>query len=258
MFKVFALREKTRLPESGIYFVVGKDGIYLHKDSEFFQGMVKVEGISFLKEVNAFARSKLPKLPRAHFQMILGFFREIHEVYDSEAIILLHYSAEKKEYRLVCPEQTVSATGIGYKASERIDGFQLVGSIHSHNTMPAFHSSIDVGDEKNFDGLHVTVGNLDREYFSACSSIVLNNNRFSVDSDTVIDGIVRPDIAGKENIVLRDNAIFFEISESKKVLISPGKNVFPKKWMERVKHTISYRGEIDVSRLSQWRLPYAN
>ncbi len=253
MFKVFALREKTKLPESGIYFVVGKDGIYLHKDSEFFQGIVRVEGISFLKEVETFAKSKLPMLPRTHFKTILGFFHEVHEVHDSEAIILLHYCADKGAYGLVCPEQIVSAGGVHYRANERIDGFQLVGSIHSHNTMPAFHSSTDLSDEKNFDGLHVTVGHLDREYFSVCSSIALNNNRFPVNPDTVIAGIVKPALTGKESGILRDNAIFFEMTGRSQDSRKPKKDDFPKKWMQRVKKISSYAKEINVSRLYQWR-----
>jgi len=42
------------------------------------------------------------------------------------------------------------------------EGFELFGTIHSHAGISAFHSGTDDRDEIHFDGLHITVGNLDK------------------------------------------------------------------------------------------------
>jgi hypothetical protein len=46
-------------------------------------------------------------------------------------------------------------------APPEMNGFVVFGSIHSHNTMGAFHSGTDNSDEFKFDGLHITIGKLD-------------------------------------------------------------------------------------------------
>ena len=42
------------------------------------------------------------------------------------------------------------------------EGFSVFGTIHSHASALAFHSSTDDHDELSADGLHITVGNLDK------------------------------------------------------------------------------------------------
>lgn len=191
MFPVIVLdKPGKKLPKTGVYFVVGRDGLYMHKDIGLIEAMVKVEDISFLQPVETRANLDIPKIPRDIFVQTLSFFRWAQKKFHSEAIVLLHYSSKTREFLLHCPRQEVVPAGVPYYAADdRFEGFQLVCSIHSHNDFGASHSGIDINDEKHFDGLHITIGNVDDEYFTLTCSIVVNDNRFPVLPHKVIEGI---------------------------------------------------------------------
>jgi len=110
-------------------------------------------------------------------------------MYKSEAIVLLFYNKEKKTYKVYVPEQEVSAAHCSYKIEKTIKDYMLIGSIHSHASMSAFHSGVDVDDEEKFDGIHITVGKVDEEFFDIVSSIAINGTRVPVVAADYIDGL---------------------------------------------------------------------
>lgn len=189
MIPVHILTEGSKLPKQGTYYVVAKGGIFLHKDNGLIEATVKVDTIPFLKEVAPSARLRLPKLPPQLMVQALLFFRRVYRLYASEAMVLLHYSSDQCRYVLHCPQQQVGPASINYNSGERFDGFQLVGTIHSHASMSAFHSGIDDADEQHFDGLHITIGCLDQPYFKVSCSIVVNGQRFPMPPSKAIIGI---------------------------------------------------------------------
>jgi len=195
MFPIYILNEsQVKLPDEGIFFIVARGGLFMHKETGLVRAMVRVDTVSFLRDLpNTEAELKIPKLPQFIFVQCLNFFRLVQKTYQSEAVVLLHYCAEKKEFLLHCPNQQVNQVCAKYKANARFEGFQLVGSIHSHNNFQAFHSPVDIDDEEHFDGLHITIGDVDLEFFTLTSSIVVNNNRFPVSPGEVIEGIVEVD-----------------------------------------------------------------
>jgi len=65
----------------------------------------------------------------------------------------------------------------------------LIGSIHSHGNMSAFHSTIDHMDEAHFDGLHITIGDVDDQFISISASVMANGYRFMVSPTEYIDGL---------------------------------------------------------------------
>lgn len=189
MIPVYILKEGVRLPEEGTYYVVARGGIFLRKDGGLVQATVRVKGIPFLEELTPTANLRLPKLPPELVVRTLLFFRRVYQQHTSEAAVLLHYAVAEQAYWLHCPRQQVSSGSVVYSADERINGYQLVGSIHSHASMAAFHSGLDSRDEQHFDGLHITIGRMDQPYFTMSCSSVVNGQRFYLAPDSVVAGI---------------------------------------------------------------------
>lgn len=77
---------------------------------------------------------------------------------------------------------------------ERFDDYRLIGSIHSHGSMGAFHSSTDDGDEFDFDGLHITVGTIDTNPTYSCRFISCGHD-FKI-SD-IKDIVEMPELSGE-------------------------------------------------------------
>lgn len=193
MFPIHILEKGKELPKDGTYYVLGKNGFFLRKNTGIVSAMVKVEKISFLQDIEAAAQLHLPKLPAESMREVENFFRAVYDEHGSEAVILIHYNKSDNLYYFECPVQTVSGGAADYESGTRYEGYQLVGSIHSHASMDAFHSSTDHKDEMNFDGIHITFGHMDQEKFTISCEVVVNNNRFKINPEGVIDGIQKTD-----------------------------------------------------------------
>ncbi len=193
MIPIYVYTQGTKLPEEGTYYILAQNGTYLRKDTGIVRAMVKVERISILEPIIPKAEINIPLIPAEFLVRTLLFFKRVYKVHRSEAAILLHYNPESKEFYLHCPEQKVSGGGVSYDSSERFEGHLLVGTIHSHCDFNAFHSGVDIHDEMNFDGIHITLGHVDHPYFSTSCSVVVNDNRFKIDPEIVIVGIQKVD-----------------------------------------------------------------
>lgn len=121
----------------------------------------KIAGLEPLKEG---FHMKLPcKMPLSILSQIIGFFKEIHKRYGSEAMVQIYWDREKKGYLLSVPRQEVSAASVNFKRDKRMDKkYLLVSDVHSHGTMSSFFSGIDDKDEKEAR-LYGVVGNIEEE-----------------------------------------------------------------------------------------------
>lgn len=137
-------------------------------------------------------------LPIADFRYIMKYFQMIYDEHKTEAGVLLMVHPETKQWRVFIPIQVdCSGGGVNYlppKSSSdgltgrtkelydavfehktlgprmlelyeeysklQEDGWCLFGTIHSHCNFGAFHSGVDDNDEINFEGLHITIGNV--------------------------------------------------------------------------------------------------
>ncbi len=189
MLPIYIFKKGVKLPDHGSYYVVTADGIFLRKDTGLLEALVKVEGISSLRKLQPFVKSRLPKIPARLIASCWGFFRKIMEQLESEAAILLHYSAATHQYQLCCPPQEVSLLSVRYDCTERFEGYQLVGIVHSHGHLRAWHSDEDEANERKFDGLHITVGQVHERYLDLSCTLVVNGNQFPQPPEAVINGI---------------------------------------------------------------------
>jgi PRTRC genetic system protein A len=189
MFKIFINDGTNVPPEDNIYYIIGKEGIFLKKTMNLIDSIIKVDKISILNDVQETAILKVEKIPRVSFSKIVKFYKDIYTKYFAEAVVLLYYNPERKWYKLVIPNQQVSGASANYENLRTIENYQLIGTIHSHGSMSAWHSTTDDRDEKHFDGLHITVGRVDEVHLDISSSIVINGKRFIVNSLNYINGI---------------------------------------------------------------------
>ena len=244
MFKVYINNDQQKaLPTDDIFYIVAKNGIFLHKKLDLLESTVKVNNVPFLNDIESYAKLNIAKIPINIFGKIVSFFREVYNTYESESMVILFYNKLKSKYMIFVPEQEVSKASVEANKKVSFNGYIPISTIHSHSDFSAFHSSIDTTDEENFDGIHFTVGNVNDPFVSIVSSIAINGNRFKVDPCEYVEGIsLIEDKEDKENTerpfyIVNDTKVYFSKTPS---ICKPTRyNVeyfdFDMKWMDKVK-----------------------
>lgn len=189
MFNVVVNDGTQKFPDDDIYYIVAKEGIFLKKKIGVMESIAPVKTISTLQTIETMAKMHINPIPAQTGAKILEFFKEVNRQFSSEAIVLLFYNEQTGKYRVVPPHQKVTYTSLDYNRGITIEGFTMIGTIHSHGIMSAFHSGVDDKDEKTFDGLHITYGNVMSDECSISASIVSNGHRFMVDPEEYMLGI---------------------------------------------------------------------
>ena len=189
MFNVHINDGMNELPEDDVFYIIAKEGIFLKKKLGVMESIAPVKNISTLQSVATSAKMHIKKMPAVSFAKVVDFFKKVYEEHRSEAVVLLFYQESSKKYRIIPPHQKVLASSIDYNRGISIDGWTMIGTIHSHAGMSAFHSGTDDSDEDSFDGLHITLGNMNSEDFSVSASIVANGHRIIVDPEEYVNGI---------------------------------------------------------------------
>lgn len=249
---VYLYEEGVKLPESGMYYLVAKNGLFIHVERQVGSALVKAEGIPWLQNAESSISLKLPKIPGRIIAQALTFFRKVWDKFSSEAYVQLYYSKKLNQYRLWCPKQQVSRGGVNYDRCDQFSyeervgngatnewNWQMVGTIHSHCNFSAFHSGTDTHDEETFDGIHVTLGHVDRKEFSMVASIAINGNRVQLEPENCTTGVVRT----TDNKVVQSkymtwgdvNFFDFELSEEDvQGLVGDDTEMIEKDWMPKV------------------------
>jgi len=236
MFQVI-LNDGKELPNDDVFYLIAKNGVFLRKKTGLIDSLAPVDKISILQPIDPYASMDIVKISEKQVAWIAGFFKQVYDMYKSEAIVVLHYNEKSKKYKIEVPPQTVSGGGATYTGAQTFKGYNRIGTIHSHGSMGAFHSGTDDSDEEGFDGLHITFGSFNSLYgMSISSSVVINGMRIKVDADTYLEGITQDDPNKKETII--NDVIYVTKSRSASSL---GWNVnsvlartFPKSWLDRV------------------------
>lgn len=246
LFPVYLYEEGFEPPENGTYYIVTKTGIYMHKETKVGSALVPVKGIPWLEEPTLEFRLKLPKIPARIVGQALNFFRKVFDAYKSEAYVTLLYSAKLNEYQLWCPKQEVSSGSVNYDRTDQpsyeermANDWQMVGTIHSHCHFSAFHSGTDEHDESSFDGIHITLGHVNRESISIAASIAINDSRETLDPENCCSGVVRVEEQQKfESFMSWKNTQFFnlELSEEEIEELMEDDDVITNEWMPKVEH----------------------
>jgi hypothetical protein len=174
------------------YYVVAKNGVFLYKKNSVLETTLKVKNIPFLKHQEEVFNVKYPPLSHDQVLQIVSFFAKNYKKFGGESIVLLHYNP-RKGYLLHAPEQRVAKGMLDYSPQDRFGGYLLAGSIHCHGSLMACHSQghafSDHEDEIDFDGLHITVGNVNSKTMTVSCSIMVNGRRFVLNPSKYMEGI---------------------------------------------------------------------
>lgn len=129
-----------------------------------FVGGPSGHGAPGLIEVKAGVKLNIPLLPWEHFAAVIAFFKDINTKRHAEAMVQFFWDPDGEggvgNYIAHAPDQDISGGGVRHLSEFDKDGKYLhVLDIHSHNSMSAFWSGTDDGDEKRFEGrLYGVVG----------------------------------------------------------------------------------------------------
>ncbi len=168
-------------PPKGLHYIVGANGIHLHLDQWWVSATVPVQECTALESVETQISLRIPPIDATVFAMAVRFFAKVYKKHKTEAYVALHFSTEKG-WAITIPRQEVSGAHVRAYPTERIEGFRLIGTMHSHGDMPAFHSGTDVRSEAEFDGVHITVGRIPSlPYLSVDAEVVVRGARRKLD-----------------------------------------------------------------------------
>lgn len=166
--------------KESISVIVGRNGYFKNIVTEVYSISSKITAEEFSEisgsnyiDVETCGLLTLPKVDKETYEQSLTFFKEVFEKYKGESCILLALKRgidpKKQKYKIVVPEQQVSGGHVDYSDGMKAAHDELekdeyfVGSIHTHPDFGAFQSSVDLSDEKDFDGIHVTLGYINKD-----------------------------------------------------------------------------------------------
>lgn len=144
-----------------INYVMAKNGCFEMRDTPLGRMTIRVEeeiaGLTSVLEEGI--ELDIPLIPGRILTTVVKFFRAVyHEKHGAEAFLQIFYHPHEEEFFLHCPRQQVSGALVRFERDPELEANAiLVMDIHSHNSMPAFFSSIDNEDEKE-DRLYGVVG----------------------------------------------------------------------------------------------------
>jgi hypothetical protein len=175
------------------YYVYADEGLYLHRRITLGRGLVKhSKRPSKLQKVGNWHGSFIwdaERIPTTIYAQAISFFRRTWDAHKTESEVIITQHIETKAFRLYVPTQRVSHGGVYSIYDPRtIDrAYLVVGTMHSHPGS-AFHSSTDEGDARDMDGVHLTIGFLDRENPETAAMVALNGKFFHFkDPDDIVD-----------------------------------------------------------------------
>ena len=207
MIPIYVKTPEFQEPQASLYYLVTAAGLFLVKKTALFQSVTAVDQVAGLEQQKPSLALAFERIPRTIMESVYGFFDWAYRQFESEAILFLYYSPQRRVFLLDAPPQTLFRYRLGsrwltegrleYGSLERPEGFVRLGDFHSHGDMPPFFSATDDRDDVA-DGLRVVMGNLDRARPDVRVSFVAGGTRFPLDPGTSIEDYESPTPPPKE------------------------------------------------------------
>ena len=186
----------STLPDPApFYHAVSKDQSFLVKKTMFGKALVPVKTIDHLKAGETgriWWAQPMPKIPADVISQVWSFFRHIHKTKGSESMVYLTY--KDGEWRPFIPPQEASYTHVraDFKIANVTPGWLIACSIHSHCDFGGFHSGTDERDAREHEGLHMTIGEVDKTEPDIAAMVSISGTLFTVKPDDIIEGALDP------------------------------------------------------------------
>ena len=146
-----------------VTFVAAGNGLFEVRQNAIGIFARKIDGVPGMGNVAEGFHSSLPKLPWELFEQAVAFFKAVMKRHGgAEAYIQFFFNKEEGQYFAHVPKQRVSGGYVSFDRDVELEATHiLVMEAHSHNTMGAFWSGTDNGDEQT-DRLYMVMGHLDQ------------------------------------------------------------------------------------------------
>ena len=197
LFSLYAQTEDgtDNLPDAATpYYVLAKDGLFLHKKTQI--GSVLVKETTIPKHITLGTIGHTtglftwigPKIPATIISQALDLFRRTYEKHHAEAEVLLTMHNETGAIRIFVPYQRVSGGGVKsvFEPTHIDTNYTVIGTIHSHCMMNAFHSGTDSHDASDMDGVHFTIGKVMNDPPEIVAMVAMNGTEFHYKDPTII------------------------------------------------------------------------
>lgn len=176
--KVFVLKNKEQVKSiPNFSFIVASNGFFFKKETNVISSIFPVKKLPALANLNPDVKISIPKIEAKELAKAISFFRSKMISGSREAICQVFLDTKKNRVFIDVPEQYCSSTTLVYRPSSKRYCL-VIGTIHSHHNMPACHSSTDIKDEKEKEGVHFVVGNLGKSNGSFSMSCVVSSGEF--------------------------------------------------------------------------------
>lgn len=184
------------------YYVVAQEGLFLRKHNVLGEATLKVttmpKSIGKMGNAVGWHHWAAPPIPPELCAQIVDFFRRIWDKHKAEAEVLLTARCETnpetglyviKEWRVFVPTQKVSGGAVQsvFEPTHIAKGHLIVGTMHSHCNFSAFHSGIDTADADKMDGVHFTIGHVDKDTPEVVSMVATNGVRVTYKPEDLAD-----------------------------------------------------------------------
>ena len=232
-----------------------KGKLYQYETNSVFEGMFPVKD-NTLEEVKSLELHWTGEfIPLEIWNTIIAFFRWGFKEYNSEQTVRLYYHKERKEWKVwafpqVCHGLTVKEIK-NEEFSKQLEiigeGFIPMGSVHHHCTISAFQSGTDNDDEVDSDGLHITVGCMDKQQLDIHGRVVFRKTFYPVEWSDWFD--LTEWVADVDNIPWE---LYNDIVKFNLTLVQTKDVLFPEEWKKNIE--TSYASDRDWDNRTQSRL----
>lgn len=149
-------------------YVVAKGGIFQRNFNTGHKLIKKAEEVPTLEALELTSSCLYPIISYDVYRKTLEFLRRVYNEHKSEGCVLLllnrNIPLSHQAYTIYIPKQKCTSAHVSYEIdyNEIPNDFYVAGSIHSHPSFGASQSSTDHKDEFQFDGVHITFGNIEK------------------------------------------------------------------------------------------------
>jgi hypothetical protein len=170
------------------YHVIGRKDRYLMKRTMFGKVLLRVREFEHLTDSVPLIWKNIPKVPARVISQAYSYFRWAFASRNAEAMVFLLW--KDGEYSLWAPNQNVTLMSVHARFDPRgiPADHRVVGTIHSHCDFGAFHSGTDEGDADDHDGLHITIGHVDKDKPELAGMISFGKTQWQLEPEEYIDG----------------------------------------------------------------------
>lgn len=213
--------------------------LYERVDDPLFEGLKLIHRFKEAKNKDFEFQWKGSKIPYGLWQQILNFMIWGYETHNSEVHCTLFYNTCTDQWSAIALPQELGGMTVKTIFDEEYQKQRKeykrpwveLGTIHHHCSSKAFASAVDKEDEKSRDGLHITLGNLNKLPLDIDIRVVFHQILYEV--TTIEEWVEYPDWITNIPEEMQ------EILVPECFLVPDGETEFPQKWKDNCRKPTS-------------------